>query len=309
MLNHGGGAASSPERIRALILIAAPLLLPLFGPGLAWLHTLVPLSVAYHLVILGGRQGNRTVLQSLLLVGLAALVSRSLLLYFFGLTMVPLGYILAYGVQHRDSVTWTGLKGLTYLVVLWLLLGAYAVMNGEPTPLQMVRDSIDHALTAGELPEQELAAAFENLRNFVNRAWPALFAISLIGLVWLNLLTSHWLLKRRELSPWPELRLWRLPDHFVAMAALALLLLLLRIEPLATIGLNGVLILGFLYFMQGLGVMSFLMAHWSLPPLLRGVCYALVLLQGYGMLLLALLGMAEVRLNLRRRLKPKYPSA
>lgn len=297
-----------PERIKALILIAAPLLLPLLGPGLAWMHVLVPLPVAYHLVVLGGRAGNRVVIQALLLAGAAALVSGTLVLFFFGLTMVPLGYILAYGVQQRDSITWVGLKGLSYLIVLWLLLGAYAGISGGATPLEMVLESLDQALAgegiaAGELPEQELSALLEGLRSFVNRAWPALFAISLIGLVWINLLTSHWLLNRLKLSPWPEFRQWRLPDHFVAVAALALLLLLLGLDPLATIGLNGILILGMLYFMQGLGVMSFLMAHWSLPPLLRGACYALILLQGYGMLLLALLGMAEVRLNLRRRLK------
>jgi len=309
LLNQGGGASFSAERLKALLLIAAPLLLPLWGSGLSWLHALVPLTVAYHLVTLGGRQGNGAVLKALLLAGLVALFSRELLLYFFGLTMVPLGYILAHAIQRRDSATWTGLKGLAYLVALWLLLGAYAGISGAPSPLQMVHESIDHALTAGGLGEQELAAALEGLRDFVNRAWPALFAISLIGLIWLNLLTSHWLLRRKGLSPWPDLRLWRMPDHFVAVAALALLLLLLQIEPLATIGLNGVLIMGILYFMQGLGVMSHLMAYWNLPPLLRGVCYALVLLQGYGMLLLAMLGMAEVRLNLRRRLQLKYPSA
>ncbi len=297
-----------PERIKALILIAAPLLLPLLGPGLAWLHTLVPLAVAYHLLVPpGAGQGHRTVLQALLLAGAAALLSGGLVLYFFGLTMVPLGYILAYGIQRRDSITWTGLRGLSYLVVLWLSLGAYAGISGGATPLQMLLESIDHALaggeiSGGELAEEDLATILEGLRSFVQRAWPALFAISLIGLVWLNLLTSHWLLTRKGLSPWPEFRQWRLPDHFVVVTALTLLLLMLGIDPLATIGLNGMLILGMLYFMQGLGVMSFLMAHWNLPPLLRGACYALILLQGYGMLLLALLGMAEVRLNLRRKL-------
>ncbi|MDZ7641667.1 MAG: DUF2232 domain-containing protein [Desulfurivibrio sp.] len=299
--------AWSPARIKALLLLAGPLLLPLLGPQLVWLHTLVPVSVSYQLVT-WGRAANSLVLQALLAAAVVALFTQTVALFFFGLAMVPLGYILAAGIERRDSASWLGLKAFAYLGVFWLLLAAYAGISGGPTPLALVRDNLDQGMTAalGQQPgdgpaEQQVAATLAELRNFIDRAWPALFTISLLGLVWLNLLANHWLLRPKGLSPWSELRHWRLPDHFVALAAGALLLSLLKIEPATTIGLNTALVLAMLYFMQGLGVVSHLLIYWQVPPLLRGICYALVLLQGYGLLLLALLGLAEVRLNLRRR--------
>ena len=298
----------TPEGIKALLLVAAPLLLPSIGPHLAWLHTLVPLSVAYHLVVLGGRRGNVLVVQAMLLAGLAALLAQSMVVYLFGISMVPLGYILARGFSRNLDPSQVGLQALGYLMAVWLLLGAYAGISGGPTPLEMAQESIGRGMATaldqgGEagLSEPELEAALAVLLNFVERTWVALFTVSLLTLVWLNIMAGHWLLNLRGLSPWPGLRYWRLPDQLVALAAVVLLLLILRLEPGATFGLNGVIVLGMLYFMQGLGVMSCLLAHWNVPPLLRGICYALVLLQGYGLLLLALLGLAEVRLNLRRR--------
>lgn len=317
-----GGPRFTPGRLQALALTAGPLVLPLFAIELVWLHTLIPLVVCYHLVVLGGREGNTVVTWALGAAGLMALISQSLLVFVFGLTMVPLGYILAAGIRRGDAPSWTGLKGLGYLLCLWLLLGAYSGLTDGPSPLQVTLESLEQSMAAAlgqlepaaengadapaaPLSDQELAAAYDNLQRFISRAWPALFTISFISLVWLNLVASHWLLRRKDpaLTPWPEFKYWRLPEHFVVVAALALVLLLVRLEPLATIGLNGSLIMGMLYFMQGLGIMSALLVYWNVPPLLRGICYALVLMQIYGLLLLALLGMADIRLNFRQRLQ------
>lgn len=327
------------EQLRATIITALPLVLPLVVPGLAWLHTLVPMVVFYRLVVSGAADGSRTgsriVTQALLLAALAALLSGSYSLFFLGFIMLPLGYVLAWCHQKGDGLSWTGLLGFGYLVLLWLAIGIYAQTGDAPGPVDLVRDSLEQSLSTaleeapdggidlpppgnrdeqvvppsqGRLSEEQrrqLSAAFDALRDFVNRAWPALFAISFIAMVWLNMLGGHWLLRRSApgLSKWPEFKEWRLPDHFVAVAALATVLLFLRMEPVVTLGINGALILGMLYLMQGLAVMATLLAHWNIAPLLRAIAYALVLLQIYGMILLILLGLAEVKINFRRRLQ------
>lgn len=306
MTSNYGRPAFPAGQLPALAITAAPLVLPLLAPGLIWLQSLIPLAVAYQWVALGYQQGRAVVIWAMLLAALVALVSGGLMVLFFGLSMVPLGYILARGIGLGEPPTLAGAKGLVYLIAFWLLLGSFAGITGSPGPVQVIQDNLDHAMAmALEVEEEEAAAAtIDNLRRVVDRTWPALFVISLITLVWLNLLASHWLLRRKDpqLSPWPEFKHWRLPDHLVLLAAVAILLWLLRLEPLATVGLNLVLILAMLYFMQGLGIMSFLLAHWQLPPLLRGICYGLVLLQIYGPVLLAILGLADVHLDLRRRL-------
>ncbi|ADH85847.1 DUF2232 domain-containing protein [Desulfurivibrio alkaliphilus] len=304
MTNNSGRPAFPTGQLPALAVTAAPLLLPLLSPGMIWLQSLIPMVVAYQMVALGYHQGRTVVIWAMLAAAMVALISGGLLILFFGLSMVPLGYILARGIALGEAPNWAGAKGLVYLLCFWLLLGAFSGITGSPGPVRVIQESLDHTVTTVMEEEEAAAAALANLRRVFDRTWPALFTISLLSLVWLNLMASHWLLRRRNpaLSPWPEFKHWRLPDHFVLAAALGLLLWLSRLEPIASVGLNLVLIMGMLYFMQGLGVMSFLLAHWRLPPLLRGICYALVLLQVYGPVLLAILGLADVHLDWRRRL-------
>ncbi len=300
--NHGRPAFPAGQ-LPALVLTAAPLVLPLLSPGLVWLHSLVPFTVAYHMVALGYNQGRAVVIWAMLAAAIIALVSGNLLILLFGLSMVPLGYILARGIGLGETPNWTGIKGLAYLACFWLVLGAFAGATGNPGPVQVFQENMDHTLAEVFEPE-DATAVMENMRRVIDRTWPALFTMSLLTLVWLNLMATHWLLRGKDpdLSPWPEFKHWRVPEHFVLVAALGLLLWLIRLEPVASVGINLVLVLGMLYFMQGLGIMSFLLAHWRLPPLLRGACYALVLLQAYGPVLLALLGLADVRLDVRGRL-------
>ncbi|MDF1614702.1 DUF2232 domain-containing protein [Desulfurivibrio dismutans] len=303
MSNNSGRPAFPAGQLPALAVTAAPLVLPLLSPGLIWLHSLIPMVTAFQMVTMGYQQGRAVVIMAMLVAGVVALFSGSLLVLFFGVSMIPLGYILARGIALGEPPNWTGTKGLIYLICFWLLLGSFAGITGSPGPVRVIQESIDHTLAAVVEEEEAAAVAMESLRRVFDRTWPALFTISLLSLVWLNLMASHWLLRRKDpaLSPWPEFKHWRLPDQLVLVAALGLLLWLSRLEPVASIGLNMTIILGMLYFMQGLGIMSYMLARWQLPPLLRGICYALVLLQLYGPVLLAVLGLADVHLDLRRR--------
>jgi len=289
------------RQLIALLLTAAPLTLPLLSPGMIWLYSLLPMVVVYRLTAHGYKQGLTLVLQALILAAVLALFTGMMVGFLLGLAMVLLGFVLAQAMYRGDSLTMAGIKGVGYLTGLWLLLWALAG-DGDTSPIQALLANIDQNLSAAWGQEKN-AATLEYLRNFIARAWPALLLISLISLVWFNLATSHWLLrgKHPSLSPWPELKQWRLPDYLVAPAALVLLLLLLGFEPLATFGLNGLLVLGMLYFMQGLAIMSHMLAYWQLPLWLRGFCYFLVLMQIYGLILLALLGLADIRLGFRER--------
>ncbi len=263
------------------------------------------MAIAYRLAVHDHNRGRSIVIQALVLVAVVALFTGAMTVFFIGLAMVLLGFILAWAMRRGDSLTMAGIKGSGYLAGLWLVLWALTG-PGEISPTQALLASIDHSLSAA-WGQEENAATLEYMRRFIARAWPAFLAISLISLVWLNIAASHWLLRKKSpgLSPWPELKQWRLPDYLVAVVALALGFLLLGFEPLATVGLNGMLILGMLYFMQGLAIMSHLLAYWQLPTWLRVICYALVLIQGYGLILLALLGLADLRLGFRERFGAK----
>lgn len=302
--------------LRAVILQATPLALPLVVPGAIWLHSLLPLVVAYHHVTLARRQGRAALLIAILLAVSIALAAGRLPLLLFGGLMIPLGLIIGQGVRQGQTPTWTGVKGLAYLASLWLLLGLFMGGGDGTTPYQALRQSLDQGLAAviaqggKDLPAEaarELEAALAAVRELLTRALPGLFFSSLLSTVWFNLAMSHWLLKqhRPEAATWPDFRHWRLPEILIWPLIGAGLSLLLPSEALTTIGLNLLLVLGLLYFMQGVAIMTALLAHWRLPPLLRGLLYALVIFQVYGIILVAGLGIADVWLDFRHRLQAR----
>nr|MDA8165921.1 DUF2232 domain-containing protein [Desulfobacteraceae bacterium] len=72
-------------------------------------------------------------------------------------------------------------------------------------------------------------------------------------------------------------------------------------------GLNLLLGLGLLYFFQGLGVLAALLGRWSVPRPLRWAITILLLVQFYGMVMVAILGLADTWADFRNRPpKPSY---
>jgi uncharacterized protein YybS (DUF2232 family) len=148
----------------------------------------------------------------------------------------------------------------------------------------------------------EIEAAFTELRLLVPRIFPGMLLMTVICTVWANLLAGDWLLKRKRqnLSTWDDFRNWRLPEPLVWGVIIAGLLVFLTDNILSSISLNILMVLGLIYFFQGLAVMTFLFGKWAVPLPLKLFLYALLLVQAYGMLLLAVLGLADVWLDFRK---------
>jgi uncharacterized protein YybS (DUF2232 family) len=61
------------------------------------------------------------------------------------------------------------------------------------------------------------------------------------------------------------------------------------------------LISGWLYFFQGLAVLIALFERWRVPVLVRIMLYFVLFIQSYSLILLAVLGLSDVWLNMRRQ--------
>jgi uncharacterized protein YybS (DUF2232 family) len=64
------------------------------------------------------------------------------------------------------------------------------------------------------------------------------------------------------------------------------------------VGLNLILLVGILYFFQGLSVITALLARWKAP--LWILIFTLVFFQVYGIIFLAVLGLADVWVDFRK---------
>ena len=311
-MSEGDGQARSVN-YQGLLIITAILALPMLSRELIWFHSLVPLPIFYYTTRLGQRQGGLLVGAALLLAGSLAMIIGQLPALFFAMTLVPVGMLLARGVINNETPNRTGLTAVIALGSFWLLAGLLYAVRYEANPyqdiLQGLEQGFQHTLAyyrdKAEFPPEtlkELAATVEMLRRFFAKAFPALLASSIISTVWCNMLAGHWLLKRHqpERTTWPDFKQWRLPEPMVWLVVLSGLLLVLDQQPLATIGLNLGYVLGMLYFMQGLAIASHTLARWQTPRLFRGIIYLLLMLQLYGLIMLAMIGLADTWFDLRK---------
>jgi len=140
------------------------------------------------------------------------------------------------------------------------------------------------------------------LKELLPRILPAIMISGILYTAWMNLVLGNWLLKKNHpaLQPWQEYNKWRLPDILVWGIIISGLALLMPAPPLKTLGLNLLMVWWAFYLLQGLAVLIFLLNRWSTPPLIQGIIYAMIIVQAYGVVLLSIIGLADVWADFRK---------
>ncbi len=262
-------------------------------PGLA-------LALALTTVALGGLTSAQQGLAFLLEFGLPAI-------------------LLAEGLRRasRPEVVVTGVAAL-------LTLGGVGVLvlasDQWARPLAAVSQHVEallgnmEAFTArvgltGEGPPPLVGSA-GMLRTFLLMAFPGLFfAGSLLTasgyMLLLRSLIQRWPTQLGGLTP-PPFR-WELPELLVWAFIGAGILYLTGLPWLQAVGLNVLIILLGLYFLQGLSIAAFLFQRFRLPRVLATLSVLLLLFQPFLTLLVAGVGLFDVWFAFRRLSVPKTP--
>lgn len=301
-----------PGIAAAALIIALPSIHREFG----WLASMIPLPVFYYLVLYGQKRGGRLIAGA---TGVAALVAAflgSFTYYLFSLTMMPVGILLAQSAGRREPAIIAGLKGVALLAGAWILFAMIYSLGNQTNFYAELQEGIDRGFQttllfyrdSGQFSGEalkEIEGFLEKFRQLINKMLPALVLSSIICTVWLNMLIGQWLLKKKGLEPlpWKNFSLWRLPDFFVWPVIGAGAALLLPVQALNIFGLNLGLVLGVLYFTQGIAILSFFLKKWTVPPIVKGIIYIMLLMQIYGLVLLAAIGLADVWLMFRKNRK------
>lgn len=307
MVVHKGEKAGQEARIGMAILIGV-FVLPAISPEkTAWLTGFIPLPVFYYLICSGKREGLLLIRNAVLVAGCVAVLTNGLPLLLFSLTLVPLGFIFYRAAQNGDSPARAGFDGMLFLGAAWLLFWTCFGLLAHTNPYAELLDALDQGL-AGALTAyrgesglsasawQSFEATVNQIRTLLPRVLPSLLITGLLSTVWTNQALGNWLLKRKNqaLAPWPDFRNWQLPDHLVWGFILGATLLLMPAEVLKTIGLNILIVWGAFYCIQGAAVLAGLLNRWALPRPLRIILFAFVIIQTFGIILLAFLGLADV---------------
>ena len=316
MAARGGAQPGGGFSNGQVLLLATAIVLPGLAPSyFGWLTGLLAIPVFSLLGMHGPGRGSILIRNALLLAAIPILLLKLIGTLLFALTLIPLGYSFNRSATAGDSEWKTVFKGCLYLGACWVLLwSAYGTMEGVH-PYRHLLELIDSGFAQSyeyyraqsDVPAESLfyfEQAITQTRRLVPFLLPGLLCCIVVLTVWVNLMGGISLLSRLKPGylPWKKFSRWRLPDWLIWPAISAgVLLLIADGEGAVTMALTLLLVCGLFYFFQGLAVFIHLLDRWKVPPALRLVFYGMLIVQSYGLLLIALLGLADVWIDFRRR--------
>ena len=309
------------QQWRAIALTTLLCGLPALSPAFELLRTFIPLSSFYFSVTLGPKAGRQTCLIAFVISGLVSLLVGNIGNAIFPLTLFPVGFIMAWAMEKRKSIAWAGFAATLLVLLGWLLAG---LIFWQAKGLNLYTEGLsemDQAFvsmaqkykTSGNFPPDVVAdieRGFDQARQKLPKIFPALLIVSAVVISWINLALGNRLLGRHapEQTVWPPYRFWRLPDNLVWLVILAGVLSILPVSSFKATGLNGLIILGSIYFFQGLAVLFAMLERWEAPKPIRLFIYIFIFIQTYSIVFLAVLGIVDVWKDLGKIYKEEEKS-
>jgi hypothetical protein len=296
------------------LLVATAYILPGVAPSVfGWLNGLLAIPVFCLFMLYGYGRGLSFIRNGVLLSLAVSILLKQFPAALFSLAMVPLGYSFYRSAASEQSEWQTAVRGTLVLAGSWLFLwtayGAVAGLNPYQQLLILMDDffvqSFEYYRANEEITAEalfQIEQAFSSVRGLIPSVLPGLLLCSVILTVWLNLVGSVNVVSRLkpDTLPWQKYSKWRLPDWLIWIAIADVALIIAGPGQAAEIAYAIGLGCGLLYFFQGLAVMIHLLDKWKLPLYLRIVIYTVLILQGYSLLFLTVLGIADVWIDFRQ---------
>ena len=177
----------------------------------------------------------------------------------------------------------------------------------DPLDARDVEDERGNIIARGDDRLRRRSTFYRNVAlGRLSLALPALMVINLGLVAWLNTLV----VRQIALSlGWPSdeapLSGWAAPEWLIFPFLAAGFAMLVPVPGVSLAAFNLFLILGFVYFGQGVAVLAATLQRLRAPLLLRGVGYFLIFMNPLLMLLVMLLGLLDLWLDFRRLGKPR----
>ena len=290
-----------------LFIFAVTSFLPILGFFCA---LFIPLPTLFYRSKLGRHNG--VIVPIAALVVMAAVLGGVALDLVFFLELLLLGFMLgeflAMDLSVEKTILYTCgsvlLSGLLGLVVysnvsstgISVLVSGYIAKNLELTL------ALYESMGVSEESLVQLSNSLEQIQYVLVRIVPAMVISSTLFVGWINLLMAKGLLTARGIffPDFGTLNHWKAPDALIWLLIGCGGLLLIPGSSLKMLGLNGLLIVLTVYFLQGIAVVSYYFEKKQFPRALRLFLYSLIALQQFILLLIIGLGLFDMWLNFRK---------
>ncbi len=305
----GPWLAPAGAALASLMLFVAPWFIPVLG-ALWVIWTPLPLILAYRQRGLkAGRLALGLTLAGALLMGQVFSVGAGGLYFLYYAAMVlVLGEAPHHRVGEPLALGTAALAGVAAGVVLLLLSGLVPGSESLAVWRAAWHQELDTFMAASRQAGmdaeslEELRSALVQTGRLILRLAPGILCAGSLVLAWANLLLARILGRRlKPLEPPPEaLNGWQAPERLVWLLIAAGGLTWVGEGWVSWAGLNALLPLGVIYFFQGMAVVAFWLEKKNAPRMLRAGLYALVAVEVFLALLVALAGLFDLWFNFRR---------
>ncbi len=291
----------------SLILFALAVNFPVFGFILA---LFIPLPVLFYRVKWGRRAG--TWIFFVTAVGIVAALGRVSLDALFYLELLVLGFSLGETFFMNLSLERTilyavaavlgtaGGAGLLYSILtqtgIGTLVSDYILQSLKLTLVLYEKMGVSQDAI------QWISNSLEQIHYVLVRILPSLVVSATLFAAWANLLMARSALLSKGLffPDFGPLNLWKVPEILVWAAIGCGIFLLFPSKAVKVIGLNGLIVLMLIYFLEGLGIISFFFEKKRFPQFLRVCLYLFIFVQQILCLLVAGLGFFDTWIDFRK---------
>jgi len=147
--------------------------------------------------------------------------------------------------------------------------------------------------------EEEIAAISKTMVMII----PAILTVGAIMSVVINSLVAHYLAAKRygaTIFSGMDVSLWGVPDNLVWVIIGGGVLMFSSSGVADIIGLNVLIVMSVLYFLQGVSVTIFLFKKWRLHMLVKIAIYGIILSQPIFWVLVTVFGLADIWVDFRK---------
>ncbi|MDJ0785149.1 MAG: YybS family protein [Desulfosarcinaceae bacterium] len=282
-----------------------------FMPVIGFVFSLfIPLPVLFYRAKLGRRHG---MIVPLVALGIMSLLFGGItmdILFFSGLML--LGFALSEMFEKALSVEMTVVVACGIVLgagLIALLLYSIAANKGIYTLASAyVATNLELSLALYKgvgIPQETIdtiANSLDRIQYVLVRILPSLAAASTLFAAWTNLIAARPIMVRRgvDCPDFGPLNHWRAPEPLVWGVIGSGLMVLIPDLGIRLIGVNGLLVLLTVYFIQGIAIVSFYFEKKKLPRTIRIVLYCMIALQQFFLLIVICIGLFDMWINFRK---------
>jgi uncharacterized protein YybS (DUF2232 family) len=147
-----------------------------------------------------------------------------------------------------------------------------------------------------------ISGSLDQIQYVLVRILPSLSAASILFVAWTNLIAARPIMERRGLyfPDFGRLNCWRAPEPLIWGVIGCGLIMFLPATGIRLIGVNGLLVLLTVYFIQGIAIVSFYFEKKRLPRTIRVVLYMMIAFQQLFLLVIICIGLFDMWINFRK---------